>query len=357
MSQLLRSIHKIAIAVAAVVILAGGVLPMLGGGESDAVAKMETLIQELEEKIGKQALPPTEYTSRLGTLERRFELAERVGFGDWSFYRKPATLRERKEAVKTPPVHTLPDVTKLTFGRDAATKSAFHTLSGRLGTLKRATFVEAVVQRKVDGKDWEDLLNIPDAKSEGTFEVKLPNDENVDEFSYRVRTKAKPEAAEPGFVEVHLSRATPPSKPALNSTWEVVNAVEGSIDPETDQPKPGSASLTRHYYDYATGKTEKKSATVTEPKERSGGGWQSGPAIAESHYRLYGILVDPKKPGLLVVELRNPNDRDDKLLLKRGQRARLPLTPPNIEMPPLESDAPPPGDLPPAGAASPPDGK
>ncbi len=352
-AKLLQSIDKIAIGIAALILIAGGVAPLLGGGDSDAVVQMERLTSQLKEKIAGQSLGPPEHEDRTQAIASRYQFAERMEFAPWSFYRAPATLRERVIIEAKPPQHEVSAIRHVRFLRDSKEKRALVQVGGELGKLTHAAYVQAVVERKTREGEWQPIEKIPEPLSGKSFEIVFPNDERAGEFQLRVRAEAKPEAAHAGFQPVQHSVETSLSQPARDLSWEVVNLVKGDVDP--DQPdgfRPGQLAVTLHRWDYDTNKEIRISKSYNEPLRRED--WKKGDFVCGTRYKLYTIEQEDGKAGSLVAVLWNPDDRNDKVTLKRGQK-HLPLQPPDLEMPapapesgdageptPASSDLPPP---------------
>lgn len=290
-----QKIDKIAMAIAAVLIIGAIIWPLLvsdpGAASADQIEKHLAAIERtLDEQSGVDLGAPRDLAGEVGA---RFQVAELPPFPEWTMYRRPATFQVEITPELVPPTLSPGAICKIEVVREAGSPNrVYHRVSGLLGTPTNAKIESEVLERR-EGKDdqdqageWVEVGPVGAGEPAGPFEMVVEEGLTVGTFSaYRLRTRAKSlnplEFSGGGPVATVESLPSEPVYLPPDVAWEVA-FLQGE--------QPGMvpmATLVRHTWDWTDMKAKRAQASATE---------KDGVKLLGTNYTLDLIRFD-KKPA------------------------------------------------------------
>lgn len=265
----MKNIDKIAIALAAVILVGGfsisALMPDEGGKFSSDIDKANQKIDQstAEQDLGDRSPPPVE-----SEVKKAFSFQGEIVVPEWSFYRRPARLDLFKTEVVLPPSLSAARISTVSVVRDGDTKSTQHRVSGRHAVFERAEIVSCNLEVRVEDGAWEKIRTVTVPSSGAEFELLVDGLESGTSYSYRISTRglSTSSIAFGGGDDMATSGESGAVLFPANSIWRVSGAQIGRLD-SAGNLIPGRVTVQYSYWDWDSGSTMRNTKIITESPE------------------------------------------------------------------------------------------
>jgi len=312
-----QKIDKIAMALAAGIIIGGFVWSLIGADPGTALtneiteysSKIERIIREQD---GVSFGSPPSVDEHVAD---RFELPALSTFPEWTFYRRPSTYFVERTVLSIPPELMAGAIYRVEVLREKPDR-IFQKVSGvRAATNETAEVIEERLEFAVDGTDDWQFAGVVSVGAEGeefAFEISDLLSAGV-AYQYRLVSRGKSTGKSPFQDGMETSVLSSPSVAVLyplEEGWEVSAIQEGGLG-AGGTVSPGRATIVRFLWDWKKMKVRRLTAFGVEG---------DGKTLFDTDLTLFQIRADMKPIGVI---LRGPSGR---MTLQKGVNA-LPLDP------------------------------
>lgn len=262
----MNQIDRLAIIATAVIVLgllsAALLMEDAGAKNVEKITRARDAINDIASRQKVRRESPPRVQDQVGEQYSGTRIDE---MASWCFYRRPGILDIEVSAPEVDPVHERSRLARVQPYHDAGRRRPAFTVSGRLGKLEYAEYVEAVVEiSEGDSGVWRTAAAIPTESPEFEIEI-MDGVEPGRPYRFRLRTVARSTSKNQLAPEVAqlYSRETSDTV-RLPYEWGFRATMLKTASFTTEGPQPGSAMIYYEFWDYDDDKAVKDNKHIPE---------------------------------------------------------------------------------------------